>query len=129
VERLGWLDPRVVDSDFPLRRIKPFMEIYEAEVALFAFLSGIQFQTASCPYMHEGLRSEVRDYLNELESLHPGMKNVLMNSALRVSSKLSEKTSAGPLPCTGCGKPSSSGLCNVCRMSRLIDQRNRYTLG
>ena len=89
VERLGWIDPQVVDGDFPLRRVKPFMEIYEEEVALYAHLSGLPFQSASCPYMHEGLRSEVRDYLNELEAKHPGMKNVLLNSALSVASKLS----------------------------------------
>ena len=42
------IDPRVVDTDFPLHRIKPFMEIYEEEVALYAHLSGLPFQSASC---------------------------------------------------------------------------------
>ena len=65
VERLGWFDPSVVDGDFPFRRVKPFMEIYEEEIALYAHLTGLPFQNASCPYMHEGLRSEVRDYLND----------------------------------------------------------------
>ena len=99
VERLGWTDPRVVDTDFPLHRVKPFMEIYEEEVALYAHLSGLPFQSASCPYMHEGLRSEVRDYLNELEAKHPGMKNVLLSSALQVSSRFSasQGTEPGPL--------------------------------
>ena len=72
VERLGWLDPSTYDDDFPVRRVKPLTEVYEEEVALYAYLSKIPFQSASCPYMHEGLRSEVRDYLNELESKHPG---------------------------------------------------------
>ncbi len=99
VERLGWTDPQVVDVDFPLRRVKPFMEIYEEEIALFAHLSGLPFQSASCPYMHEGLRSEVRDYLNELEVGHPGMKNVLLNSALSIASKLSVSKGPSPIPC------------------------------
>jgi cytoplasmic tRNA 2-thiolation protein 1 len=127
VERLGWTDPQVVDGDFPLRRVKPFMEIYEEEVALYAHLSGLPFQSASCPYMHEGLRSEVRDYLNELESKHPGIKNVLLNSALSVASKLSVTKGPSPIPCTICGQPSSGGLCNVCRMKQLVEQHTKYT--
>jgi cytoplasmic tRNA 2-thiolation protein 1 len=127
VERLGWADPRVVDTDFPLHRVKPFMEIYEEEIALYAHLSGLPFQSASCPYMHEGLRSEVRDYLSELEAKHPGMKNVLLSSALQVSSRFSVSKGESPVPCTLCGQPSSGGLCNVCRMKRLVEQHTKYT--
>jgi len=127
VDRLGWFDPAVVDEEFPFRRVKPFMEIYEEEIALFAHLSGLPFQTASCPYMHEGLRSEVRDYLNELEAKHPGIKNVLLNSALQVSSKLSRSAGSGAVPCAHCGKPSSKGLCSVCRMKQLVQQHSKYS--
>ena len=127
VDRLGWLDPLIVDTDFPLRRIKPFMEIYEEEVALYAHLSGLPFQSNNCPYMHEGLRSEVRDYLNELEAKHPGMKNVLLNSSVQVSSKLSASGGPEPIPCSVCGKPSTRGICNVCRMKRLVEQHTKYT--
>jgi uncharacterized protein (TIGR00269 family) len=128
VDRLGWFDPSIVDEDFPFRRVKPFMEIYEEEIALYAYLAGLPFQDASCPYMHEGLRSEVRDYLNELEAKHPGIKNVLLNSALQVSSKLSEAgTTQNSVPCSACGKPSSRGLCGVCRMKDLVQQHTKYT--
>lgn len=127
VNRLGWLDPLVVDSDFPLRRVKPFMEIYEEEIALYAHLSGLPFQSRSCPYMHEGLRTEVRDYINELEVKHPGMKNVLLNSALEVSSRLSATKSEETVPCSSCGGPSTRGLCNVCRMKQAVEQHSKYT--
>jgi cytoplasmic tRNA 2-thiolation protein 1 len=129
VSRLGWLDPLTADSGFPARRVKPFMEVYEEEVALYAHLSGLPFQSNNCPYMHEALRSEVRDYLNELESRHPGMKNVLLNSAIQVSSKLSPSEGPGPVPCSSCGKPCSSGVCNVCRMKQLVQQHAKYTPG
>ena len=76
------------------------MEIYEEEVALYAHLSGLPFQSNNCPYMHEGLRSEVSDYLNELEAKHPGMKNVLLNSAVQVSSKLSASDGPRSVPCS-----------------------------
>jgi len=83
--------------------------------------------------MHEGLRSEVRDYLNELEAKHPGMKNVLLRSALDVTSKLGKAErgdDASPkttVPCERCGKPSSKGLCGVCRMTEMVWQHTKYT--
>ncbi|MBI3841279.1 MAG: TIGR00269 family protein [Thaumarchaeota archaeon] len=126
VRRLGWLDPSYSDSSFPVRRVKPFMEIYEEEVALFAFQSGVQFQSVSCPYMHEGLRSEVRDYLNVMEANHPGIKNVLLRSALDVISRYSRSTEKRAVTCSNCGRPSSTSLCNVCRMSMSIKQHINY---
>ncbi len=127
VERIGWLDPGHADESFPMRRVKPFMEIYEEEVALYAYLSGIPFQSVSCPYMHEGLRSEVRDQLNEMEVKHPGMKNVLLRSSLSVVSRLSPSGSGHQsIPCAICGKPSSTGICNVCRMKELVRQHVKY---
>lgn len=133
VDRLAWLDPSGGETSFPVRRVKPFTQVYEEEVALYALLSKIPFQTSSCPYMHEGLRSEVRDYLNELEAKHPGVKNVLLNSSLRVTATMSEAARADPggskaaVPCETCGKPSSRGLCGVCRMTRLVFEHAKYT--
>jgi cytoplasmic tRNA 2-thiolation protein 1 len=125
VDRLGWLDPKIVDSDFPVRRVKPFLEIYEEEIALYAHLSGLPLQSRSCPYMHEALRSDVRDYLNEMETKHPGMKNVLLNASVQVSSRLSASGGPGTIPCASCGKPSSGGTCNVCRMKRVVQEHAR----
>jgi cytoplasmic tRNA 2-thiolation protein 1 len=122
VARLGWLDPSCVDDSFPIRRVKPFMEIYEEEVALYAFQAGMPFQSVSCPYMHEGLRSEVRDYLNMMESNHPGIKNVLLRSSLDVISRYSHLKEKEAVPCTRCGRPSSNGLCNVCRMKTIVEE-------
>ena len=122
VARLGWLDPSYADDSFPVRRVKPFMEIYEEEVALFAYKAGVPLQSVSCPYMHEGLRSEVRDYLNQMEASHPGIKNVLLRSSLDVISRYAHAEDKHSVPCSNCGKPSSSGLCNVCRMQATLRQ-------
>jgi len=134
VERLGWLDPTCVDDSFPVRRVKPFMEIYEEEVALYAFLAKVPFQSVSCPYMHEGLRSEVRDYLNMMEANHPGMKNVLLRSSLDVISRFAHSSGKESVPCRSCGKPSSNGFCSVCRMKAEVEehvniQRNSRSVG
>ena len=122
VARLGWLDPSYTDGSFPVRRVKPFMEIYEEEVALFAYQSGVPFQSVSCPYMHEGLRSEVRDYLNMMEANHPGMKNVLLRTSLDVISRYGRTPDKHSIPCSSCGKPSSKGLCSVCRMRATVEE-------
>lgn len=122
VARLGWLDPAYADESFPIRRVKPFMEIYEEEVALYAFQTGVQFQSVSCPYMHEGLRSEVRDYLNMMEANHPGIKNVLLRSSLDVISRFARSSEKEAVPCTRCGNPSSNSLCNVCRMKAEVEE-------
>jgi len=122
IARLAWLDPTYADDSFPVRRVKPFMEIYEEEVALFAFQAGLPFQSISCPYMHEGLRTEVRDYLNMMEANHPGIKNVLLRSALDVISRYPRSTGRASVPCSNCGRPSSSALCSVCRMKSAVEE-------
>ena len=127
VARLGWLDPVYADDSFPVRRVKPFMEIYEEEVALYAFKAGVPFQSVSCPYMHEGLRSEVRDYLNMMEASHPGIKNVLLRSSLDVISRIGRTHEKESVPCRSCGKPSSNGLCNVCRMKAQIEEHMKIS--
>ena len=122
VARLAWLDPTYSDDSFPVRRVKPFMEIYEEEVALYAFQTRVPFQSVSCPYMHEGLRSEVRDYLNMIEAKHPGIKNVLLRSSLDEIYRYSRSPGRPSVPCAKCGKPSTNGLCGVCRMKGTIEE-------
>lgn len=122
VTRLGWLDPSHTNATFSVRRVKPFMELYEEEVALYAHLVGIPLQSVSCPYMHEGLRSEVRDYLNLMEANHPGIKNVLLRSGLDVISRYVGTEEKRSVLCTRCGKPSSSALCSVCRMKAAAEE-------
>ena len=126
VTRLGWLDPSHADASFPIRRVKPFMEIYEEEVALYAYQTGVPFQSVSCPYMHEGLRSEVRDYLNMMEANHPGIKNVMLRSGLDVISRYVHSSDKRSVPCSNCGSPSSNGLCNVCRMKAEVEEHVKY---
>ncbi len=127
VARLGWMDPSYADGGFAVRRVKPFMEIYEEEIALFAYQTGVPFQSVSCPYMHEGLRTEVRDYLNRLEGAHPGIKNVVLGSALDVISRYARAEGKASLRCSECGRQSSSPVCGVCRMKSSIKQHVNYT--
>ena len=127
VRRIGWLDPnpRLSTSEFKLRRIKPAMEIYEQELAFFAFLNELPFQSESCPYMDEGIRTEIRLHLNELERLHPGIKYSTLKTILSLSAAYSEtlgqeKKSSPVMRCAECGSVSSGPICSVCRTLKLV---------
>lgn len=124
MERIGWLDPEMhpVSDSFKLRRIKPAMEIYEQELAFFAYLNNLPFQAESCPYMNEGIRTEIRIHLNELERKHPGIKYSTFRTIMNLAKSLSGKIPEGKLPgrCEICGSVSSGPICSVCETLRVI---------
>ncbi|MEM2339136.1 MAG: TIGR00269 family protein, partial [Nitrososphaerales archaeon] len=122
LERLGWLDPyNEPQSNFTIRRVKPLIELYEQEIALYAYLKDIPFQEMRCPYRDEGIRSKIRNFLNDLEKEHAGIKYIIFKSALNISHQfrvLHKKNSIKR--CINCGYPSSSQICSVCQMLELI---------
>ncbi len=110
--RIGWMNPDNSSSD--PRRIKPFCEIYESEIVFYAYANGIPFQTEPCPHMNEGIRTEIRQFLNRLEERHSGAKNSLYRSVMRVSQALGEPGSKRRLACPGCGGLCTGSVCSVC---------------
>lgn len=118
VERFVRFSPMLEDSRGQfLTRIKPFSEIPEKEVVLYGYTEGLQFQTASCPYMTEALRNELRTIFNRLESAHPGV----LFSSYRAMLKLRGLAEHGVPPtmlrqCENCGEPTPSTICEACRM-------------
>ncbi|MGA1974167.1 MAG: TIGR00269 family protein [Conexivisphaerales archaeon] len=116
LKRIAWLNAsRDSENGFRVRRVHPFLEIYEKEIALYAFGNGIPLQTILCPYRDEGIRSSVRACLNEMEEKHAGMKYTLLKSALELSEKaiVEEPHLAN---CSKCGFPSTSDPCSVCSL-------------
>lgn len=112
--KIAWMDPDIV-PETGIRRIKPFCDIYESEIVFYAFTLGLPFQEEPCPHMHEGIRTEVREFLNSLESRHSGIKNNMHKSAMEVARAMrpsaAKKESS---PCRSCGAPSTSPVCSVC---------------
>ena len=116
LKRIAWLNSSKAPSGgFRMRRVHPFLEIYEKEIALYAFGAGTPLQTIPCPYMDEGIRSSVRAYLNGLEEKHPGMKYTLLRSALELSEKVVVAQPQAGI-CGRCGFPSTSDPCSVCSL-------------
>src|SRR5213594_1826793 len=100
-----------------LPRVKPLCEVPEKEVALYGYVEGLTFQSASCPYMMEALRNELRTVLNRLELAHPGV----VFSAYRAMTRLRGLAEPNVAPsellaCRSCGEPTTLELCEACRM-------------
>ena len=112
--KIGWMDPDT--SSNSLRKIKPFCEIYESEIVFYAFTNNMPFQSEPCPHMNEGIRTEIREFLNLLENQHSGIKNNLYQSILKVSQIVKNSNSKQKTTCTKCGSECTGNVCSVCSM-------------
>jgi len=112
--KIGWMDPDT--STNSLRKIKPFCEIYESEIVFYAFTNDIPFQSEPCPHMSEGIRTEIREFLNSLESQHSGIKNNLYQSVLKVSQIVKNSNYKEKTNCEKCGNECTGKICSVCNM-------------
>lgn len=112
--KIGWMDPDT--STNTLRKIKPFCEIYESEIVFYAFTNDIPFQTEPCPHMNEGIRTEIREFLNSLEGKHSGIKNNLYQSVIKVSQIVKNTNHKQKIICVKCGNECTGEICSVCNM-------------
>jgi len=110
--KIGWMDPEL--SNNKTRKIKPFCEIYENEIVFYAFTNDIPFQSEECPHMNEGIRTEIRNFLNSLEKNHVGIKNNMYKSILKVSSILKDEPGKMWKNCSKCGAECTGDVCAVC---------------
>ena len=88
INKIGWMDPDI--SAKKTRKIKPLSEIYESDIVFYAFTNNFPFQSEPCPHMDEGIRTEIREWLNSLESNHSGIKNNMYKSILKISKIINE---------------------------------------
>ena len=112
--KIGWMDPDT--STNTLRKIKPFCEIYESEIVFYAFTNDIPFQTEPCPHMNEGIRTEIREFLNSLEGKHSGIKNNLYQSIIKISQIVKNTNHKQKIICIKCGNECTGEICSVCNM-------------
>lgn len=114
--KVGWMNPDT--STNSLRKIKPFCEIYESEIVFYAFTNNLPFQSEPCPHMNEGIRTDIREFLNSLENQRSGIKNNLYQSIIKVSDvmKNSDSNSKNKTKCEKCGAECTGKICSVCTM-------------
>jgi uncharacterized protein (TIGR00269 family) len=112
--KIGWMDPDT--SNNSLRKIKPFCEIYESEIVFYAFTNEIPFQSEPCPHMNEGIRTEIREFLNSIETQHSGIKNNLFNSFLKISEIVRNTNYKEKRKCPICMNECTGEICSVCNL-------------
>jgi cytoplasmic tRNA 2-thiolation protein 1 len=110
--KIGWMDPDT--SSNKTRKIKPFCDIYENEIVFYAFVNEIPFQSEQCPHMNEGIRTEIREFLNSLENKHSGIKNNMYKSIMRISSVVKDSNYKQRKICSNCGSECTGDICSVC---------------
>jgi uncharacterized protein (TIGR00269 family) len=100
-----------------IQRIKPFCEVPEREIALYAYLKKIQFQEIPCPYAQTALRNDIRDMLNKMEQKHAGTKFTILRSIERIRPALEAMGEEEKLhDCKLCGEPTMGEVCGPCQM-------------
>lgn len=97
-------------------RIKPLCDVLEREVALYAFLENLPFQSFPCQYLETSLRNDVRAFLNALEEKHPSMKFSLYRTLEKIRPQLSFPNQDSLGWCELCGEPSTQGRCRACQI-------------
>ncbi|MBI4176381.1 MAG: TIGR00269 family protein [Candidatus Aenigmarchaeota archaeon] len=115
-----WSIKKESDSMF-IPRIKPFREIPEREVALYAILKGLDIHMDECPNVG-GIRFEARDFLNNLEAKYPGIKFTVLETfdkLLPAIRQVAEGNEPRLLRCRICGEPASREVCKTCELWRL----------
>jgi uncharacterized protein (TIGR00269 family) len=104
------------DNGF-VEKVKPLCHLPEKEVALYAYLKKIRFQTISCPYMETSMRSDIRRFLNSLEEKHAGIKFNIFQTFKKIKDQLgSEERKNNINYCTICHEPTSGKTCRACNI-------------
>jgi cytoplasmic tRNA 2-thiolation protein 1 len=122
VERIGWIYPEPVQyAQAGIKKVKPFIEIYEYEIAFYALQRGIPFQSEDCPYMNESIRTDLREFFNRLERDHPGIKYNAYRSMTKISKVLrSSMPPSETKKCSRCGRVSTGDICSVCKTLNIL---------
>jgi len=119
IDRIGRTGPLTQKlDDFFVPRIKPMRNIPEKEIVLYAHYNNIPFHGVECPYAPISFRSDIRDFINKMEQIRPGIKYALLNSGDKIRSFI---TVSRPIyTCIRCNQPSTTKICKVCSLFNKI---------
>lgn len=102
-------------------RVKPICEVPEKEVAFYAYLRKMEFQSTPCPYAPNAMRNDIRQMLNRLEERHAGTKYTIFRSVEKIRPALEAAEKETSLhACTVCGEPTVSETCKPCELLQKI---------
>lgn len=121
VMRIGRLAPIHEHTTLFIPRIKPLREVSEREIVLYAYYNNLEYQSASCPYAMESIRTDVRLFLNSLEKRNPSLKYNLLHALDTLAPLLKGKQPSSIKTCSICGYPSSETICKSCKILSELD--------
>lgn len=114
--RLSRLGPKTENKDVFVPRIKPLREVSEKEVSIYGMLEEVGAHVDVCPYVG-GMRSEVREFINDMENKHPTTKFKILRMFDKIRSHLPSESEDFELKsCEICGEPATGSLCRACEM-------------
>ena len=103
---------REAESIIP--RVAPLRLTPQREVALYAYLEGIPFQLRSCPYTHESMRDEIRNFLTLYDYRYPGSLYAFLSTFERILEKIPQPAEVNR--CEICGEPTDRRICRACEI-------------
>jgi uncharacterized protein (TIGR00269 family) len=108
------------------RKVKPLWRLSEFEMANYAFLRGIDYHFAPCPYSKGASFTFHKSVWADIERHMPGRKLDFYQGFLErgrpVFSAAAESDSAILQPCAICAMPTSQEVCGVCRIREAIKE-------
>jgi len=96
-------------------RVKPLSEIPEKEVMIYALLKNIDFSPEECPYAELAFRRKIRDFVNELEEAHAGIKFSIARGYRKLV-PFFKPTNYALKTCSICGEASAKEVCKACEL-------------
>jgi uncharacterized protein (TIGR00269 family) len=102
-------------------KAKPFSEILEREIALYTHYNNLAFQTLPCPYQSSSMRNGIREFLNQLEHNHPGIKYSTYRNFMKLISNQPQTSLKTLTTCNICGEPTTSLTCRACTLLQAIN--------
>lgn len=107
-------------------RAKPLWRLSEFETANYAYLRGIDYHCAVCPYSQGASFSVLKRWFHILEREMPGRKLDFYQGFLERGKKAFLPAEREVLaPCENCGFPTASGgLCGICRLKNMLSENS-----
>lgn len=104
------------------RKVKPLWRLTEFETANYAFLRGIDYHCAVCPYSRGASFTVLKNLVHQLELAMPGRKLDFYQGFLeRGKARFGREQQEMPGVCGQCGQPTWNGdICGICRIREAV---------
>ncbi len=118
--RLGPITGNIKDKKF-IPRVKPLYFCFEDDVKKYSQICKFEILYDRCPCIVNSYRNKIRDLLNNMPNNREIKKNIVYNF-LEILPKLKKEFSqkSGLLKCMVCGEPTSSEVCNSCKIIKKL---------